>query len=92
MVPLCGLAYICFFYQFLGGGLAHALVIPTIISVIGVISSYRLLNFRSKSLFCIVSIPYIFSLYLIPIVIWNLIYIFAVAKPVEDSSSSLPEE
>ena len=80
LVPLWGAASVCFYFQFLNS-IAYAVAIPTILLCVGVLISYKLLDFRSKALFTIASIPYLLTLYLSPVAVWNLIYIFFVCRP-----------
>ncbi len=87
LVPLFGAASVCFYYQFLSeGGLAHSVAIPTALVTIGVIIAFFCLPFRSKSLFIIVSFPYLAGIYLAPLFIFNLIYIFKIYQPADTSS------
>jgi hypothetical protein len=80
LVPLLGAASVCFYFQFLDS-IAYAVAIPTILLCVGVLIAYKLLDFRSKALFIIASIPYLLTLYLSPIAIWNLIYIVFICRP-----------
>ena len=79
-VPTFAAALICFYYEFLGTPLAHALSIPCGFAALGVLVSYKFLEFRSVPLFLIVSVGYIFTFYLSPIFIWNMLYCFAIVK------------
>ena len=79
LVPLLGAAFVCFYFQYLES-IAFAVAIPTILLCLGVLLSYKMLEFRSKALFVITSIPYLLTLYLSPIAIWNFIYIFFIYR------------
>ncbi|MEO0796743.1 MAG: hypothetical protein AAFX93_16365 [Verrucomicrobiota bacterium] len=81
LVPCFGLGVVMYYYQFLDGGLAHAVAIPQILLGIGVLVAYKCLRFRSKALFWITSIPYLLSIYLSPVAIFNIVYIYAIYKP-----------
>ncbi|GHB97443.1 hypothetical protein [Cerasicoccus arenae] len=86
--PMVGLGNVCFYYEFLSGGLAHALAIPTISIIIGVLFAYKFLDLRSKTLFWITNIPYILMVYTIILPIFNIIYIYKIYKPTETADLS----
>ena len=89
-IPTFAAALICFYYEFLGAPLAHALSIPCLFAALGILISYKVLEFRSTSLFLIVSAGYIFTFYLSPIFIWNTIYCFVIAKLHKKTKSNQP--
>ncbi|WP_309384846.1 hypothetical protein [Cerasicoccus frondis] len=94
-IPAIGLGNTCFYYQFLPGGLAHAAAIPTLCVIIGILSAYKLLDFRNKGLWWIFNIPYIVTGYGLPLAIFNIIYIYAIYKPTSikaDAPPPLPSE
>lgn len=89
VVPLQGVSVSCYCFQFLDDGLAFVTAIPIGLGVVGIVTAYFFLPFRSKSLFIVVSVPYLFTLYLSPVFIFNLIYILKLYKPVETPDTQI---
>lgn len=89
-VPLFGMGMICMYYQFLSDGLPHVMSIPAVAMIIGLFVAIKMLDFRSKALWWIFNLPYIFFIYGIPIAIFNIIYIYAFYKPKPAPSENPP--
>jgi hypothetical protein len=78
-VGMC-LAYICFFFLYLGGGIAIFLTILTSAVLVGLLLFALRMKKDSRILFAVLSFYALFSVYLSPLFLWNMIYLFLVAK------------
>lgn len=85
------LATMAFYYQFLGSEIALYCSIVSLALLISAVLIFMFLPLGSRLQFTLLSLPCLFFWPLIPLFIWNLVYIFAVYKPGKAMQSSPPD-